>query len=223
MDAAPLAQQAPRTYQDEHGPLPVGPPIDKDGLAQQVAGAPAPAAGAGSGGGSTTARLREHRGRRGQRGAAGPSGTTHEAVDASRYYNEYHGHPYDQLSTVVRSLRTQGKRLVWLAGDSSLDNKYWFSEAHPAVNGYEHILRPPEMKADVCYWLNKQAAETHGGPPLACVNTALEATALNDRSRGQLWMSDKLIRDNIGSEDVLIVSVGGNDVALQPVRSTSPL
>ena len=31
-----------RTYQDEHGPLPVGPPIDKDGLAQQVAGAPTP-------------------------------------------------------------------------------------------------------------------------------------------------------------------------------------
>ena len=179
------------------------------------------------GGASTTsgARLREHRGRKGQRGAAGPSGTTHEAVDASRYYNEYHGHPYDQLTTVVRSLRTQGKRLVWLAGDSSLDNKYWFSDAHPAVNGYENILRPPEMKADVCYWLNKQAAEhaAEGGPPLACVNTAIEATALNDRSRGQLWMSDKLIRDNIGSEDVLIVSVGGNDVALQPVRSTSPL
>ena len=80
-------------------------------------------------------------------------------VDAPSYYSEYFGHPVRDLEEVVQSLRAQGKRLVWTAGDSSLDNKVWFNESHDAVNGYESILRPPVMKADVTYWLNHFMAE----------------------------------------------------------------
>lgn len=145
-------------------------------------------------------------------------------VDQRRFYAEYHGHPPEQLETVVRSLRDQGKQLIWLAGDSSLDNKYWFHESSPALNGYEHILSPAVMKQDVSYWLNATAAErAHqggDGPPLACVNTAIEATSLNDRACSKLWAQDELIRQHIGPEDILIVSVGGNDVALQPLLCT---
>ena len=39
------------------------------------------------------------------------------------YYQEYHGHPVDDLDAVHEGLRAQGKSLVFLAGDSSMDNK----------------------------------------------------------------------------------------------------
>eukprot|EP00929_Paragymnodinium_shiwhaense_P095700 TRINITY_DN56957_c0_g1_i2.p1 TRINITY_DN56957_c0_g1~~TRINITY_DN56957_c0_g1_i2.p1 ORF type:complete len:345 (+),score=69.53 TRINITY_DN56957_c0_g1_i2:85-1119(+) len=140
-------------------------------------------------------------------------------VSTGGYYSEYHGHPVEDLEEVVRSLRQQGKTIIWTAGDSSLDNKYWFRQAHDAVNGYEHILQPPRMKADVTYWLNKHISDQQV-PDLACVNTAIEATSLNDRAFGHLLAQDKIIRDYIGPDDYLIVSVGGNDVALQPVLCT---
>ena len=81
------------------------------------------------------------------------------------------------------------------------------------------------MKQDVSYWLNAAAEErnrTQGGdePPLACVNTAVEATTLNDRACCRLWAQDEVIRQHIGPDDILIVSVGGNDVALQPLLCT---
>ena len=152
---------------------------------------------------------------------AGPEATVHQRS----YYDQYHGHPSKDLRTIVRSLRAQGKTLIWLAGDSSLDNKYWFSESHPAVNGYEKILQPAQMKADVNYWFNVAAARiaAEGGPSapqLACINTAIEATSLNDRACGRLLSQDRLIRELIGPDDYLIVSVGGNDVALQPLLCT---
>ena len=152
---------------------------------------------------------------------AAPEATVHQRS----YYDQYHGHPSKDLRTIVRSLRAQGKTLIWLAGDSSLDNKYWFSESHPAVNGYEKILQPAQMKADVNYWLNVAAARiaAEGGPSapqLACINTAIEATSLNDRACGRLLSQDRLIRELIGPDDYLIVSVGGNDVALQPLLCT---
>ena len=144
-------------------------------------------------------------------------------VHSHSYYGEYFGHPVRDLEEVVQTLRAQGKHLVWTAGDSSLDNKVWFNESHDAVNGYESILRPPIMKADVTYWLNKFMAErgsAGGAAPLAAVNTAIEATSLNDRACTRLLAQDRLIRDHIGPDDVLIVSVGGNDVALQPLLCT---
>lgn len=149
-----------------------------------------------------------------------------ETVSQRQFYGEYHGHPPAALAEVVQSLRAQGKTLIWLAGDSSLDNKYWFHDTAPALNGYENILRPATMKQDVCYWVNKAAAEraaaggSAAGPPLACVNTAIEATSLNDRACSKLWAQDELIREHIGPDDILVVSVGGNDVALQPLCCT---
>ena len=50
-------------------------------------------------------------------------------------------------------------------------------------------------------------------------NIAVEATTLNERCR-RLRPQDKFIRDNISSQDVLIVSIGGNDIALAPTPCT---
>ena len=48
---------------------------------------------------------------------------------------------------------------------------------------------------------------------------AVEATTLNERWY-RLRAQDKFLRDNIKSEDTLIVSIGGNDVAMMPTPCT---
>src|SRR6185437_8588788 len=54
-----------------------------------------------------------------------------DQVAASLFYNTWHGHCLEDLQIVHRNLLKKGyTRLVWLAGDSSLDNKYW---VHPRV------------------------------------------------------------------------------------------
>ena len=52
-------------------------------------------------------------------------------IDSRDFYAEYHGHTVEHLREVHEVLRVteSGGRdrrpLIWLAGDSSLDNKYW--------------------------------------------------------------------------------------------------
>ena len=54
---------------------------------------------------------------------------------------------------------------------------------------------------------------------MAAINTAVEASTLNERTF-KLRPQDTFIRENIHPEDVLVVSVGGNDVALCPCPCT---
>ena len=140
-------------------------------------------------------------------------------INANSYYATYHGHEETYLAEVHSRLRRgSDKSCIWLAGDSSLDNKFWFRDNAFAVNGYEAILAPPRMKQDVCYWVNALAKERNA--PYFCVNTAVEATSLSDRSCNCLLSQDRFIRDNITGEDILVVSVGGNDIALAPLLCT---
>jgi len=110
---------------------------------------------------------------------------------------------------------------IYLAGDSSLDNKYWLKGWQPACNGYEDVLSPPQMKQDICYWLNYHL-ERLGGSSACCINTAVEATTLGSRSGscGALYAQDRFIQEHITENDTLIVSVGGNDIALMPTPCT---
>jgi len=135
-----------------------------------------------------------------------------------QYYAPFYGHHVADLALTLAALRRRHDQVVFLAGDSSLDNKYWFNSWADAVNGYEEVLEPPAMKRDVCYWVNEEAARTHKS--MGCLNTAVEATSLNDRAFNRLLPQDEFIRDNIDVDDVLVVSVGGNDVALAPLLCT---
>lgn len=80
------------------------------------------------------------------------------------------------------------------------------------------------MKMDVCYWLNRISLERN--LQLKCINTSIEATTLSDRSpcgtcsASSLLPQDQFISENITSDDYLIVSIGGNDVALKPLLCT---
>ena len=135
------------------------------------------------------------------------------------YYEPFYGHDVEHLALALSALRRRHDSVVFLAGDSSLDNKYWFSSWADAVNGYETVLEPPRMKRDVCYWINEQAERE--GERIGCLNAAVEATSLNDRAWGRLLPQDAFIRDHITEDDVLVVSVGGNDVALSPLLCTA--
>jgi len=53
---------------------------------------------------------------------------------------------------------------------------------------------------------------------MCCINTAVEATTVGQR-RTSLLAHDEVIRDNIGENDILIVSVGGNDIAFPTIRT----
>lgn len=142
------------------------------------------------------------------------------SVNTARYYAEYFGHPEAHLRVLHDNLRGagEGRPCIFLAGDSSLDNKVWFEKTSDAVNGYEAILQPPLMKQDVCFWLNHELKRRNINS--FCLNTAVEATSLNSRACCSLLPQDRLIGECITPRDTLVVSVGGNDLALNPVLAT---
>lgn len=153
------------------------------------------------------------------------------SIQAKKYYAEYHGHRVDHLEKVEKALRP--RNIVFLAGDSSLDNKHWLfppgqvkEECNfddddfcgPLGQGYETILEPARGVKDVCYWFNDAAAGNASN--YACLNCSVEESALCDRENGVLLPQDEFIRDNIRADDVLCLSIGGNDIALKPSKST---
>jgi len=170
-----------------------------------------------------------------------------QSVDAARFFAEYKGHPLDQLELVHQTLAPSADTVIFLAGDSSLDNKHWFFDGHrtkegqllgkkkrtfigEATNGYERILSPPRAVKDVAYWMNYLALERIGKPgSVVTINASVEESTIGERmaqeklGAGGLLHHDKFIRDHLGTspaDDVVVISVGGNDVALRPSVGT---
>merc|ERR1711976_972065 len=143
-------------------------------------------------------------------------------IDTFSFYREYHGHKLSDLKILHYSLKNLKKdqKFIYFCGDSTLDNKYWFNDTAPAVNGYEKVLTVPRSKCDVAYWVNKYA-EQNETQNFVCINTSIEESTLSSRIGKPLSKpQDRFIRDNITENDVLVVSVGGNDVALKPSIKT---
>ena len=148
------------------------------------------------------------------RGPRQPPATT---VDANEYYAEVRGHRVPHLEAVVAALRPRD--LVFLAGDSSLDNKLWIKEWAEAINGYEDVLDPPIMKLDVAYAFNSVLA-----PDFAAVNAAVEFGTISERERRRpapLLPQDLVVVEQLRARDVLVISVGANDVISQPTILTA--
>ena len=163
------------------------------------------------------------------------------------FYAEYHGHKVRDLQWIHSELRRECGRFVFLCGDSSLDNKHWFfskepggaipprefsddARTAPAINGYESVLGgggranhdvEPRMAMDVNYWFNRIAAEELG--PLDCctIMSSVEASTAADRHYFGLLSQDQFIRDVVSEDDTIVMSVGGNDVALAPTWATA--
>ncbi|KZM27134.1 uncharacterized protein EKO05_0009004 [Ascochyta rabiei] len=141
-------------------------------------------------------------------------------INCSRFYFEWKGHQIQDIATfhAIAAERRPNKPIVYLAGDSSLDNKYWVHSNRelqvqvPEI--YEHTLDRPTPKPDVAFWINHFL-----GDSATCINTAVEESMLRERDQ-ELLSHDVFIRDNIRPEDVVIVSVGANDIALKPLPCT---
>lgn len=145
-------------------------------------------------------------------------------INLYQFYNEWRGHPIEDLTTFlnITLLERPDKPIVYLAGDSSLDNKYWVPSSGPGGDAlpvkvpeiYRKTLDRPRPKPDVSFWLNHVL-----GDRATCINTAVEESMLRDRDE-KLLDHDNFIRDNIRSNDILVVSIGANDVALKPSPAT---
>eukprot|EP00490_Sorites_sp_Unknown_P009315 CAMPEP_0114650050 /NCGR_PEP_ID=MMETSP0191-20121206/7431_1 /TAXON_ID=126664 /ORGANISM="Sorites sp." /LENGTH=245 /DNA_ID=CAMNT_0001863827 /DNA_START=168 /DNA_END=902 /DNA_ORIENTATION=- len=86
-----------------------------------------------------------------------------------------------------------------------------------ALNGYEDVLSPPMMMRDVSFWVNQKLVEANQSQsPFVCINGAVEESCISQREVHGLLRQDKFIRDNLTENDILVVDVGGNDVALRP-------
>ncbi len=85
--------------------------------------------------------------------------STSAMLNARSFYGNYYGHPIEELEKVHHHFRNNSSKsdVIWLAGDSSFDNKHWFQDTAPACNGYEKILNPPTSKQDITYWLNEES------------------------------------------------------------------
>jgi len=198
-----------------------------------------------------------------------------QKISSLQFYGEYYGHRVEHLRILLRDLRRddgdgdggESVRLIWTAGDSSLDNKYWFNDSAAAPSdAYRRALDPPRCIQDVTYWLNyllqesndrqeqerqeqsfqqqrevpasnlrnrsnskdsgnakKKGADstatatttrettktttTKPAKATAAINTAVEATTLNERTY-RLRPQDRFLRDNLREDDILVVSVG---------------
>ena len=153
-------------------------------------------------------------------------------ISAGSFYERYHGHSTSYLRQVLDSQRKAGKSCIFLAGDSSLDNKHWFFDGNVsktsqmtddsftarALNGYEKILKPARMVQDVSFWLNHELSRNQQNT--FALNCAIEESTLGERSGDRLMEQDIFIRENISESDTLVVSVGGNDIALRPSMKT---
>jgi hypothetical protein len=140
-------------------------------------------------------------------------------LDCHQFYQEYYGHPINQLEKLhdfIRCNKNVNNSIIWLVGDSSLDNKYWFNQSTKALNGYEKILDKPSSKKDIAYWLNSEIIKNDWKDNMTAINCAVEESSIGSRSCGRLLEHDKFVRNHIQEQDFLVVSVGGNDIALKP-------
>ena len=140
------------------------------------------------------------------------------------FYSEWAGHPIPDLATVHSAITKErpDRPIIYLAGDSSLDNKAWVPSSGPGGDAlpvtvpeiYSSFLTTPKPKPDLAFWLNHLL-----GSRATALNTAVEASLLRQRD-DSLLAHDAFIRDHIRAQDILVVSVGSNDIALSPTAAT---
>jgi hypothetical protein len=133
-----------------------------------------------------------------------------------KFYDEYYGHTIDDLEALLQRL-PNGRGVIYLVGDSTMDNKYWLKPAlENACNGYERCLEPARSKPDCAYWVNRECKDRGMGDSFCCINAAIEESTLGLRDDGKLLPQDAFVQQHLTEKDVIVVSIGGNDIALRP-------
>jgi len=135
-------------------------------------------------------------------------------INQELFYEPYHGHDVEDIIKIYYAAKSSKvDQIVWLAGDSTLDNKYWIKkdEQKPATHVYDKILDNPHMIQDVAYHVNTLLNKNQ-----LCINTSIEATTLEQHIT-RSFEQDVFIKENVGVNDTLIVSCGGNDILFDPM------
>lgn len=125
----------------------------------------------------------------------------------NNFYATYEGHDESQLRGVVAGLKEMypARRFVYLIGDSSLDNKYWISEWGEPEPGF-----PSPAKKDVTFFLNKELSVYE----MVAINCAVEGSSVGSFDESPP-AQHAVMRDFITERDVVVVSIGANDIALR--------
>ena len=150
------------------------------------------------------------------------------AIVDCRHHAEYFGHEVGPLRVIHDTLRKD--RIGWTTpvhipcGGQLIGQQGMVEDTAAACNGYERILSPPRMKQ-----MSHTGSTTscRSAASAFCLNTAVEASSLNSRSLCSLLGQDSLIGECVTPHDTVVVSIGGNDLALNSTRnhrqSGSPL
>ena len=158
-------------------------------------------------------------------------------ISSEEYFAEYHGHKLSHLKTALIELRgcapqVRRRPIVFLMGDSTLDNKFWL-RACPrmaAGGGYERFISPPLVVPDVTSCLIA-ALSSEMGLSHTVLNCAVEESTLQGRVVRQVGSSgppqltrphDIFAAQACGAVtgDIMVLSLGGNDIVLSPSLST---
>lgn len=160
-----------------------------------------------------------------------------EGIKTQEYYSNWSGHKVELLEKALKHLKEKSKceRIVFLAGDSSLDNKHWIfpplnksrassykenQTCTKSLEVYKDFFNPSFMPKDVNYWIGKSLESLQSEEKVCSIMTAVEASTLMKGGKLRSEPQDRFIRKNIKDGDYLIISVGGNDIAMAPTAKT---
>ena len=152
--------------------------------------------------------------------------------DINKFYNNWSGHLKIHLDAILTIEEESPK--IFLAGDSSLDNKAWIKDDQSKkikykdlFGYYKKILNETNPAVqDVAYCINDKIRKDGELKKYVCINTSVEATTLttsdgdgkfksrfDENNNIKLLEQDQIIQENITQQDILVISIGGNDVA----------
>eukprot|EP00049_Salpingoeca_infusionum_P023771 m.13804 g.13804 ORF g.13804 m.13804 type:complete len:319 (+) comp6030_c1_seq1:152-1108(+) len=146
----------------------------------------------------------------------------------TEYYKSYYGHSRSHLEIAHDELRKRNKSIAFFVGDSTLDNKHWlFNPARgkvlqmasplctaAALPQYGNLFGADgRMVKDVAYWTTRSLGQFDVSA--AALNCAVEESTIGERET-ELFEQDYAMEELLTDQDYLVVSMGGNDVALKP-------
>lgn len=138
-------------------------------------------------------------------------------IDCNRFYDNYYGHRIEDLEYIVKYSKQRFESIIYLTGDSTLDNKYWLNERIPMHEKLREVMNReyPKCRPDIAHCIN-----TLIDPLTVCINCAVEEATVESKSYIGLNAQDLIVMDNLNENDILVVSICGNDIALKPTLMT---
>jgi hypothetical protein len=127
-------------------------------------------------------------------------------------YDNYYGHNIE----ILKKLVNDKNKYIYLVGDSVLDNKYWVKNIK--TEKVRDIFTVPDIAYHINSLLDKDKSKDLNKKDYICINCAVEESKIESKNilneHEALNEQDKFVRDNIKDDDILVVSLGGNDIML---------